>query len=432
MTTPPSPHDDTSGPTVVPVADEAPGTVDRTDVIAAAVKELAWWCVRLLVIGITAFAAWWGLGLMGQALLPLALALIISTVLITPTAWLRRAGVPAGLASMVVILTSFSIAGSVVFFVAPDVVRQSHTLYYQAVQGIQQLELWLQGPPLNARAEDLERWFSDGAAWLQQRMGLIAGQVFAGLGMAGSVIVNLMVITVLTFFFLKDGSRFLPWLTHVTGHKAGRHLAEVLTRCWNTLSGFIRAQALVSLVDAVFIGAGLVMLGIPMALALATLTFIAGFVPIVGAVVAGLVAVLVAFVSHGMTHAIIVTVLVIVVQQLEGNVLSPLLQSRAMNLHPVIVLLSVTVGGAQFGIPGAFFAVPVAAMIAVIIRYLGELIDWKTGEINAEDLYRATHPDDIHPKTGGTAPTTPTTPPGTHHPAAKPTQAPEVPTQPRD
>ncbi|WP_245797293.1 AI-2E family transporter [Corynebacterium aquilae] len=360
---------------------------DRTDVIGESVKQVAWWCVRLLVIGVTAYAAWWGIQAAGQALLPLAIALIVATVLIAPARWLTSRGIPSGLSALLVLLSTFGIAGGLFVSLAPSVARQSHTLYFQAFQGVQQLELWLQGPPLNIRDEDLDRWFTDGAVWLQQRMGVIAGQVFAGLGMAGSVIVNLMIVTVLCFFILKDGHRFLPWVQRVAGRRAGGYLGEVLTRCWVTLSGFIRAQAVVSLVDAVCIGGGLVLMGIPMALALAVLTFAAGFVPIVGAVVAGALAVLVAFVSHGMSHAIMVAVLVIAVQQLEGNVLSPLLQSKAMDLHPVIVLLSVTVGASQFGIPGAFFAVPLAAMVAVVLRFVGEWIDVKTGERARADLF---------------------------------------------
>ena len=127
-------------------------------------------------------------------------------------------------------------------------------------------------------------------------------------------------------------------------------------------------------------------MGIPLALVLAMLTFFAGFVPIVGAFVAGALAVMVAFVAKGLTAAIVVLVIVVAVQQLEGNILSPLLQSRAMNLHPAVVLLSVTIGGSLFGILGAFFAVPVAAMVAVLLRFIGDMIDLKTGARTPEEV----------------------------------------------
>ena len=161
----------------------------------------------------------------------------------------------------------------------------------------------------------------------------------------------------------------------VAGDGAGGHIAEVLRRVWKTLGDFIRTQAIVSLVDAVLIGIGLLVLGVPLALPLAVLTFIAGFIPIVGAVVAGALGVLVALVSNGFTTALIVLAIIIAVQQLEGNVLQPMLQSRSLGLHAVVVLLAVTAGSTLYGIAGAFLSVPVAAAGAVVLRYLSERVD---------------------------------------------------------
>lgn len=149
---------------------------------------------------------------------------------------------------------------------------------------------------------------------------------------------------------------------------------------WDTLGGFIRTQALVSLIDAVFIGAGLLILGVPLAPVLAILTFIGGFIPIVGAFVAGALAVLVALVANGLTTAIIVLIIILAVQQIEGNVLQPVLQSKSMKLHAVIVLLAVAAGSSLYGIVGAFLAVPVAAVAAVVIRYIGEQIDERASD----------------------------------------------------
>jgi predicted PurR-regulated permease PerM len=160
----------------------------------------------------------------------------------------------------------------------------------------------------------------------------------------------------------------------------------VFSRSWKTLGDFIRVQAIVSFVDAFFIGLGLVVLGVPLAAALAVLTFFAGFIPIVGALAAGTLAVLVALVSNGLTTALIVLGIIIVVQQLESNVLQPVLQGRSLNLHAAVVLLAVTAGGTLFGIIGAFLAVPVAAVTAAVLRYISEQISLRTGEVHANDL----------------------------------------------
>ena len=143
---------------------------------------------------------------------------------------------------------------------------------------------------------------------------------------------------------------------------------------------------MVSLVDAVFIGVGLALIGVPLAMALAIITFIAGFIPFVGAIVAGALSVTIALVSLGVTKALLVLGLVLLVQQLEGNVLSPWLQSKAMDLHPVIVLVSVTVGSALFGLIGGFLAVPTAAMFAVAYRYGQDMMKLQSGEKTAADL----------------------------------------------
>jgi predicted PurR-regulated permease PerM len=199
-------------------------------------------------------------------------------------------------------------------------------------------------------------------------------------------VVTAVLVLVLTFLFIKDGPAFLPWLRRETGPNIGGHLTEVFSRSWKTLGDFIRVQALVSFVDAFFIGLGLVLLGVPLAAALAVLTFFAGFIPIVGALAAGTLAVLVALVSNGPTTALIVLAIIIVVQQVESNLLQPMLQGRSLNLHAAVVLLAVTAGGTLFGIIGAFLAVPLAAVTAAVLRYMSEQISLRTGEVHADDL----------------------------------------------
>ncbi len=347
-------------------------------------------CQRMLVIAVFLYGSWFLLKQVGTGVLPVVFAIIVCTVLAAPTTWLRRRGFPSALAAFVSMLGFFGFFGTLIWFIAPDIGRQSQILYLQSLEGVQRLQLWAQGPPLNLHGEDLSQFFNDAAKWIQEQAGTIAGGILTGVGTATSLVFTLFVVIVLTFFFLKDGHRFLPWARAVAGRRIGWHLTESLTRAWTTLSGFIRAQALVSLVDAVFIGLGLVIVGVPMALALAVITFLAGFIPLIGAVVAGTLAVLVALVSLGVTQALIVLGIVIAVQQLEGNVLSPWLQSKAMNLHPVIVLVSVTIGGGLFQLVGSFLAVPVAAMIAVAFRYLQDMIALRSGEKLASDIVWAT------------------------------------------
>lgn len=364
--------------------------IDRSVVLSEWLKSFAMWALRMLVIAAFLYGSWFLLKQVGTGVLPMAFAIIVCTVLAPPTTWLRRHGVPSALAALLSMLGFFGFFGTLIWFIAPDIGRQSQILYLQSLEGVQRMQLWAQGPPLNLNGEDLSQFFNDAAKWVQEQAGAIAGGILTGVGTATSLIFTLFVVIVLTFFFLKDGHRFLPWARTIAGRRIGWHLTESLTRAWTTLSGFIRAQAVVSFVDAVFIGLGLVIVGVPMALALAVITFLAGFIPLIGAVVAGALAVLVALVSLGVTQALIVLGIVIAVQQLEGNILSPWLQSKAMNLHPVIVLVSVTIGGGLFGLVGSFLAVPVAAMIAVAFRYLQDMTSLRSGEKLSADITWAT------------------------------------------
>ncbi|WP_375543110.1 MULTISPECIES: AI-2E family transporter [Corynebacterium] len=373
------------------VDDERRDIVDRGVVLNSWLKSAAMTVLRILIICVFLFALSQLIGTFWQGILPVILAIIVCTVLAPIAGFLRRrAHFPSALAALISLLIFFGLIGTLVFLIAPDIAAHSRVLYLQAFEGIQRLQLWLQGPPINMDPDDLNEAVNTVAQWLQNQAGTIAGGVFAGIGTAAGLIVTLTVVLVLTFFFLKDGPRFLPWLRATAGGRPGLHATELLTRAWNTLSGFIRAQAIVSLVDAFFIGVGIWLVGVPMAFTLSVITFIAGFIPIVGAVVAGALAVLIALVSLGFTEAIIVLLIVLAVQQLEGNVLSPVLQSKAMDLHPVIVLVSVTIGGGLFGLVGAFLAVPVAAMIAVVFRYMMDVMQIHSGEKKADQLIFST------------------------------------------
>jgi predicted PurR-regulated permease PerM len=172
------------------------------------------------------------------------------------------------------------------------------------------------------------------------------------------------------FFYLKDGGRIAAWLRDLFPTDARPHVEEVGRRSWITLGAYFRGQLLVAAVDAVFIGLGLFILGVPLALPLAILVLIGGLFPVVGAFVAGALAVLVALADGGVVLALSVVALNLAVQQLEGNVLQPIIVGRATALHPLAVIVAITAGGFVFGILGAFLAVPLTAVAARAVGYL--------------------------------------------------------------
>ncbi|MEV0251604.1 AI-2E family transporter [Nocardia sp. NPDC050712] len=372
---------------------------ERGQVIGRGVLWVTKWALCLVAIAAGAWVLGNIMAKLWVVILPVLLAIVVTTVLWPPAGWLMKKGWPPAAAASVSLLGFVGVLAGVIALIIPTVADQAPDLAEKATDGIERVRNWLQGPPLRVRDEQLDSAVEAVTGRLQSSAEQIASGVFSGVTTATSVLITLFLVLVLAFFFVKDGPRFLPWLHQVTGSRCGTHLEQVLARVWVTLGGFIRTQAVVSLIDAVFIGAGLVILGVPLAAVLAVLTFLGGFIPIVGAFVAGALAVLVALVANGPTTALIVLGIIIAVQQLEGNVLQPVLQSRSMKLHAVIVLLAVTAGGSLYGIVGAFLAVPVAAVVAVIIRYIGEQIDLETGvatEPGAPEEVDATAPDHDH------------------------------------
>ncbi|MFD1147072.1 AI-2E family transporter [Saccharothrix hoggarensis] len=351
---------------------------DRGEAIGHGVTWLARWSTRLALVAIGFVLLGMLIGRLWVVVMPVLLGLLITTVLWPPARWLRARGVPAALAATIVLLGGLAVLGGVLALISTSIASGVPEIAESASRALQQAREWMAGPPFNLGDSQLDQLLQQGVDQLQASVGSIANGLLTGVGTVTSGIVTGIVALLLAFLFVKDGPLFTPWLRGVIGERAGGHVTVVLERVWTTLGDFIRTQAIVSLVDAVLIGLGLVILGVPLAVPLAALTFLGGFIPIVGAFIAGALAVLVALVSNGLTAALIMLAVVVVVQQVEGNVLQPVLQSRSLRLHAAVVLLAVTAGSTLYGIAGAFLAVPVVAAAAVVLRYLGEVADRHT------------------------------------------------------
>lgn len=353
----------------------------RGTAIGRGVTWMSRWSLRLLLVAAGLVVLGLLIGTLWSIVFPVLLAVVLAALLWPPTAFLLRHRFPPLAAAAAVIVAGIVVLAGVITLITTSVSSSIGQIVQSATAGIAAIRDWLAGPPLNLAQSQLDAALQQVTGQLQQSVTSIATGVLSGIGGIASGVVTALLTLVLAFLFIKDGPRFLPWLRGVAGEGAGSHLAEVLQRVWKTVGEFIRTQAVVSLVDAVLIGAGLLILGVPLALPLAVLTFIGGFVPIVGAIVAGALGVLVALVSNGFTTALILLVIIIVVQQLEGNVLQPILQARSLGLHAAVVLLAVTGGSTLYGIAGAFLAVPAAAAAAVVLRYVNEQLDARTAPL---------------------------------------------------
>ncbi|QGZ51972.1 AI-2E family transporter [Streptomyces sp. QHH-9511] len=328
----------------------------------------------LLVLVMTAVTLW-VLGRMWSVVWPLIVALFLTTLTWPLTRFLRRRGWAPALAAAVVTVLFLLVVAGIVALIAVPVSSQSGELADGVVEGIQKLREWAAGPPLNIGDDQISGAFDAAVARVQDSVGSMVTTIASGVSTVFNGLVTAVLALFLMFFFLKDGPRFLPWLTRQLPGRLATDVPVVAARGWDTLGAFVRSQAFVGFLDAVFIGLGLWILDVPLVLPLAVLTFVSAFVPIVGALFAGLVAVLIALVSNGLTDALIVLAIIVVVQQLEGNVFQPMIQSRGLGLHAAVVLLAVTLGGNLAGIVGSLLAVPAAALIAVVWNYLREQLN---------------------------------------------------------
>jgi predicted PurR-regulated permease PerM len=377
----PAPPQDVPDPEQAAVTTSPAPTHGRGPRVQAASRTLAIASWRFLLITAAVVVLGYVLGRLWSILLPIVLGLLMATVLWPATRFLRNHRWPPALAASTVLVAALALLAGIIAAIAPSVADQVTELADAATAALQDVQDWLQGPPLNLGEDQIGEAVDSVINSIQGNAQNIAGYALTGASAVGNSLINLVLALVLVFFFLKDGPRWVPWLSAQTGPKAARHVAALSYKTWATLSEFIRQQALVGFIDAFFIGIGLWILGVPLVLPLAVLTFFGGFIPIIGAFVAGAFAVLIALVSNGFTTALIVLAIVILVQQIEGNVLQPIIQGRGFNLHAAVVILAVTAGSSLAGIIGAFLSVPVAAIIAVVYRYIRDELDARFPEI---------------------------------------------------
>jgi putative heme transporter len=234
---------------------------------------------------------------------------------------------------------------------------------------------WLSDSPLPVSSQEIGDAIDSLRQQLSTSIDALAGRVVGGGLVALEVITALLLTVVVLFFVLKDGERIWRWVVSLVTPARRDEARELGSRSWGALAGFVRGETLVALFDAVLIGAALVLFGVPFALPLAVLTFFGAYVPVIGATVTGLLAVLVALAAEGLVTALLVLLAIIVVLQVESNVFQPIVVGRAIQVHPLAVLLGVTAGAVLGGIIGAMVAAPMVAVGGAVLRYAREQSD---------------------------------------------------------
>jgi putative heme transporter len=316
----------------------------------------------LVVLGLTVVVGY-VLVALRVVVIPVAVALLLTALLGPVVDWFTRHRVPRGLATGVVVIAGLSVICGLLGFVIQAFVTGLPELQVQVTGGLQQIRMWLQDPPFGLPPVDVQNLLDSASRSVVANRDAITSGALSTAYTLGQYLAGAALALFTLIYFLHSGRSMWRFALQGVPRWARGRFDVAGQRGFASLVGFIRATVLVAVVDAVGIGIGLVAVGAPLVVPLAALTFLAAFIPVIGAVVSGVVAVLVVLVANGVVPALIVLGVVLAVQQLEGNVLQPLLMGRAVQLNGVAVVLAVAVGSVLAGIAGALLAVPLLAML---------------------------------------------------------------------
>ena len=346
---------------------------------------------RLIVVAAAIGVAVWLVIQLKLLVIPLLIAILITALLWPAFAWMLRHRVPRWLAILISVVGTVAIVTGLLWLVIAQIRGQWSSVQKSTEASIERLRQYLIDGPLHLTADQIDDWLDQGIALLQQQAELLWSGALALGTTIGHVVTGAVLALFILLCLLADGAGIWRWTLRMFPKKA-RAAADGAGRAgWVTVVNYARTQLLVATIDAVGIGLGAFLLGVPLAIPVAVLVFLGAFVPIVGAVVTGAVAVFLALVYNGPLTALWMLIVVLGVQQLEGHVLQPLLMGSAVKVHPLAVVLVVAGGAMIAGIPGALFAVPLAAFVNVVGVYLAEKA-WLTGAKPRGDLIWSTVP----------------------------------------
>ncbi len=346
------------------------------------VRTASEWAWRAIVVGAAVVAVLWLTARLSEVVIPILVALLLSALL-HPVYDLLTRVLPRGLAAFVTVIGTMAVVSGLMIFVGSQLTSQLGDITTKVTDGIDQVRQWVQN---SFGITDTQ--LSDYLA--RAREALSSGSVTDTAAAAGLTVGHLLTgffLALFTlFFFLYDGAGIWAWLVRLfpRGARARVHSSGLIA--WGQLAAFTRATIFVAAADAIGIGVGAAILGVPFASGIALLVFFGAFIPIVGATISGAVAVLLALVALGPIQALIMLGVIIGVQQLEAHVLQPLLIGRAMRLHPLAVILAIAAGIVLAGIIGGLIAVPTVAVLNAVGHHLLDAPEEDGSEGDDDDL----------------------------------------------
>ncbi|CAM3943765.1 AI-2E family transporter [Smaragdicoccus niigatensis] len=344
-------------------------TTSAADAVPHSLRVSAEWTWRLLVLLAGFIALCFMIIQLRTVVVPFAIALLGAAMLAPLVDWMNRYGVPRGIAVMVSMIGMIGAVAGVLSFVVEQTVNKFPELAAQFNAGIAGITDWLKHSHLPF-SEEIRLSSENVKNFITEHSQSLTANAIATATVLTEALTGLLLATFILIFLLYDGPRIWEFVTRIVPSASRRRVRLAGIAGFRSLTGFVRATVAVAAVDAIGIGVGLGVLGVPLAIPLASLVFIGAFIPLVGAFVTGFVAVFIALVTKGIVTAAIVFGIIVVVMQVEGHILQPMLLGRAVAIHPLAVVLSITTGIVLAGISGGLLAVPIVAILNSAIRSL--------------------------------------------------------------
>ncbi|MFP5347805.1 MAG: AI-2E family transporter [Actinomycetes bacterium] len=323
----------------------------------------AWVAGRFLVVLLAVAAILW-MALQVKVITTAAVIGFAVVSMLWPVArWLRTRKVPAALAAIMSVVAFLAIFALIGYFVVARVVASLPDLVDAGTSLVNSVGLWASNLSLSEDSVLVQDLLAQARAALGAVLSELGSGALSGLNALGNLATVFAVAVFFSIFALTGGDHLWRQFVALLPQGSRRPANDSFQAVMKAMGGWLIASTLTGLIDGLFIGVGLLILGVPLAVPIGALTFVLGYIPLVGATLAGAIAVAVAFVSGGWTDAVWALLIVLAVQQIEGNILSPLLLSRAVNFPPLVTLLLTTGAGIAFGIVGIFLAVPVVGSV---------------------------------------------------------------------
>lgn len=361
----------TQGETVAPGLSPRQSLIDhtlarpepRTITVDRRLQRLAAYSWRILIVAAALVALLWLVGQLLIVVIPVVVALFLTRALLPPAQWLQARGIPASLAAALAMAVLLAVLAAVTFGVGASIAGEFDQLGTTVSQGLDDVQTWIvEDSPFDissSRVTELRDQAKDRVSEVFTTGGAVESTAVLALEFVTGILLSMIV----TFFFLKDHDLIVRAGTRLVAEERREHLRRLGDRAWSTLGGYLRGVALLGVVEAVIIGGAVWAVGGTLVAAVFVITLLGAFVPIVGAIVAGLVAILATLVTAGPGAALIVAGVAIVVQQLDNDLLAPVIYGKSLQLHPLVILLGIAAGSALFGVVGAVLAVPVISVL---------------------------------------------------------------------